>query len=174
MAFGWSSPITSQITADEYGNCYYHFCVTKSEMAWIASCLSIGSLALGYIAGPIMSAVGRKLAIILYAFITLGGWIFLTYAQAGWMLLVGRFLVGAGFGGSCVISPIYTGEIADTKIRGKLLSFMPIFIQAGITTSYILGYIFRIFEQNLISLLIVSIFTVSLIFIPESPRYYVS
>lgn len=121
-----------------------------------------------------MSTIGRKLAIFTYLIITFIGWIFLTFAQVGWMLLVGRFFVGAGFGGACIILPIYTGEIADTKIRGTLLSFISISVQAGILSSYLLGFIFPIFLQNLASLILVGICIIGALLIPESPQYYVS
>lgn len=174
MAFGWSSPINAQIIEDEAGNCSYDFCVSKSEMAWIASCLSVGSLALGFVAGPLMSVIGRKLATLVYLIITFGGWMCLTFAAVPGMLYVGRLLVGAGFGGACVILPIYIGEIADTQIRGKLLSYIQVAIQAGILSSYILGYFVQVYMQNLISLMLVAVFCLAVFWIPESPRYYVS
>lgn len=174
MAFGWTSPVESQIVADDNGECSYKFCVNRSEFSFIAASVGFGALACGFLAGPMMSKVGRKPTLITYSMAMLLGWAVLTFAAAKWMLYVGRVLMGVGFGGSGVVVPIYIGEIAEKSIRGRLIAFFEVNIQTGIFFSYILGYFFQVFTQTLISLIIMAGFAIAMIFIPESPRYHVS
>lgn len=164
----------SQVVADENGECLRDFCVSKAEYAWIATFMAIGSLAFGFIAGLLVSIIGRKTTLLAFFVPLIGGWLFLTFATAGWMLYVGRLLVGITAGGSGVIVPIYIGEIAQTSIRGKLLSYFQLDLTIGNLFTYVLGYFFAMFAQSAISTAVVVVFALAAFFIPESPRYFVS
>jgi len=175
MAFAWTSPVESQIVVDNDGECTFkHFCVTKGEFAWIATCMGIGSLACGFFAGPLMSKVGRKFALLAYFVPLIGGWIMLTFARFAWMLYVGRLLLGIGIGGGGVIVPVYIGEMAQPSIRGKLLSYFQLMVTIGSLVTYVFGYYLDFFGQTLGSTIIVIIYAICILFVPETPSFYVS
>lgn len=55
-----------------------------------------------------------------------------------WMLYLGRFLNGVVTGAYCVVTTMYTGEIAEDSIRGTLGSFFQLLITVGIFFNYVL------------------------------------
>lgn len=174
MSFSWSSPIEAQIVQNSNGTCTHTFCISATEFAWVATCLSIGAMASVYIAGYLMSTFGRKPTMIGYTVILLAGWSFLSFASSSWMLHLGRVFVGIGCGGSGACIPLYVGEIAQTSVRGRILSIIEMNMQLGIVATYIFGYFFPIFLQNVISLGILVVYGFALLLIPESPFFFVS
>ena len=71
-------------------------------------------------AGPISNWVGRKWTYIFGVCGTLStGYVLIAFAQAQWMMLLGRFLHGAGVGFSTTIATVYTMEIATPNLRGR-------------------------------------------------------
>lgn len=54
------------------------------------------------------------------------------------MLYLGRFLNGIVTGAYCVVTTMYTGEIAEASIRGTLGSFFQLLITIGIFFNYVL------------------------------------
>ena len=43
----------------------------------------------------------------------------------------GRFLVGLGVGLASMVTPVYIGEVAPSRIRGKLITLNNVFITGG-------------------------------------------
>lgn len=121
-----------------------------------------------------MVRFGRKVTLQIFLGVAICGWFFLTLSYHPWMLYVGRILAGIGYGGTGPVAVVYIGEIAKTSIRGKLLSFVEMSFQLGLLVTYLLGYFFPMRTQNIISMAIMAIYAIALMFIPESPRFYVS
>lgn len=57
------------------------------------------------------------------------------------MFYVGRFFTGMASGGLSVVVPIYTGELAEARIRGSLGSYFQLQITLGILYTYVFGYL---------------------------------
>ncbi|KZC08076.1 Facilitated trehalose transporter Tret1, partial [Dufourea novaeangliae] len=80
---------------------------------------------------PKMPAFGAVLAV---------GWCLIVFANDKILLMIGRVICGLPAGVFCVLMPIYIAEIADEKIRGRLLSFFQIFINLGVMYVFVAAY----------------------------------
>jgi MFS transporter, SP family, arabinose:H+ symporter len=97
-------------------------------------------------------------------------------------LLVARFIGGLGIGGSSVLGPVYIGELAPAKTRGRLVGTFQINIVIGILLAYLSNY--SIGQLGLgptewrwqlgIAAIPAFIFLVLLFGIPPSPRWLVT
>ncbi|KAJ4167434.1 hypothetical protein NW754_011249 [Fusarium falciforme] len=96
------------------------------------------------------------------------------------VFIFGRVLIGAGQAIATTAGPIYIGEITESHVRGKVMSFWQLSFSVGSFLAYWINYgaqdltgewdwkIVVIFQ-----LLMPVIVTVQLPFIPESPRWLV-
>lgn len=100
------------------------------------------------------------------------GWILVTWAQNFIMLLIGRFILGLAGGCFCISAPQYSTEIAEKEIRGILGTFFQLLITSGILFVYIVGAFVPVFWTNVICSVFPLIYGAILIFMPESPVYY--
>nr|CAH7722431.1 unnamed protein product [Callosobruchus chinensis] len=86
-----------------------------------------------------------------------------------------RLVLGMGKGASMIMVPMYTGEVAHKKNRGRLVLFMPILVLAGMVYSYATGPYFSTRVFTLLCTLPVLISLISILtFVPESPYFLVT
>lgn len=102
------------------------------------------------------------------------GWLLVIFATNLTMLLVGRFLLGIAGGAFCVAAPTYTGEIAQSSIRGTLGSYFQLMMVIGILLVYIVGSYVSVFILNLICAVIPLVFGGIFVFMPETPTYLIA
>jgi len=96
-----------------------------------------------------------------------------------------RIIGGIGVGLASMLSPLYIAEIAPANIRGKLVSWNQFAIVSGILVVYFVNYSISLrgedawlhqigwrwmFASEVIP---ASLFTILLLLVPETPRYYV-
>lgn len=100
-----------------------------------------------------------------------------------------RFIGGMAVGAASVMAPAYISEIAPARIRGRLTSIQQVAIIAGLFMAFVSNYLLAEFAGKStaifwldyeawrwmfwIELLPAILFLVTLLFIPESPRYLV-
>ena len=85
-----------------------------------------------------------------------------------------RFFGGIGLGLTLSVTPVYLVEVTNLDLRGMLGVVPPLFTQAGILYTYVLG---SFIDWRMLSLSGVSlglIFIIAVWFIPESPLYLAS
>lgn len=116
MHFGWTSPSLPHLTGGTY-----KFRITDDEASWIAVMLLAGTVAGALIAGKLTDVLGRKKVILMTAIPLFIGWIMIGLAESPVMLYVARFISGVSSGLSFSTIPMYLGEIAEPRIRGKSL-----------------------------------------------------
>jgi sugar porter (SP) family MFS transporter len=167
---------------------------SASQKGWANSCALVGCLVGALAAGALSDRYGRKrlllFSALLFSVTSVGNglaWNFTIFTA--W-----RLLGGVAIGLASNLSPMYIAEIAPPKIRGKLVSINQLTIVIGILAAQFVNY--RIAEKipagaseemirnswnctagwrwmfaatALPSLL----FLVSMLFIPESPRWLV-
>ena len=131
-------------------------------------------------AGPFSSRFGRKKILILTAVVFLG---FLFGLRSGERLFrLYRFsnLAGVAVGAASMLAPIYIAEISPPEHRGKLVSLNLLAIFLGQFFSFFSNYLLRDFggDNNwrwMFGVMAVPSFLlfVSLLFVPESPRWLV-
>ena len=135
---------------------------------------------LGAMFGGIPSdRLGRKTTLfviaVLYLISSLG-----TALAPDWIIfLIFRFLGGIGVGVSSVTAPLYISEIAPAKSRGKLVAMFQFNVVFGILVSYLSNYLFAgTGEQDWRWMLGIQavpsfIFLVTVLLVPESPRWLI-
>lgn len=117
------------------------FDLTKLELGWAVSSLTLTATIAMMIAGPLSDRWGRKrvlsIAAILYALSA----ILSAIAPSFIFLVIARMLGGFGVGASLIIAPMYIAEIAPPKIRGTMVSFNQLNIVVGISVAFFTNYL---------------------------------
>lgn len=123
---------------------------------------------------------GRKNTLLFIAILYLVSSLGTGFAPNWLYFLIFRFLGGLGIGISSVVAPMFISEISPSKSRGRLVAMFQFNIVFGILCAYLSNYVLAGFEgendwrymlgiQAIPSVL----FLISLLFIPESPRWLI-
>lgn len=97
--------------------------LSSSEQELVTSLTSGGALVGAVFAGLSADKYGRKLPIWAACLLFLIGTILQTAAFSVAQFAVGRFVVGLGVGSAAMIVPLYIGELAPAKYRGRMIAF---------------------------------------------------
>lgn len=174
IAFGWSSPVTAQLTTDSPDNPIGRP-ITVSESSWIAGLICIGAIFGPIIAGPLARKIGRKRTLLLAALPILIGFVICAFAKLVYLLYFARLLKGFGVGSIFAVLPMYVGEIATDSNRGALGCSMTVFTTAGFLFSYSVGPFFSVQNFCFICTIPIIVFLVSFsLWNPESPQFLAS
>lgn len=154
--------------------------LTAPHSSLIVSILSAGTFFGALIAGDLADFIGRRPTIMLGCLIYTVG-VILQVASTGLGLLVaGRVIAGVGVGFESAIVILYMSEICPRKVRGALVSGYQFCITIGILLAACVTYAtekrtdtgsYRIPIAIQFAWAII-LFT-GLLFLPDSPRYYV-
>ncbi|XP_078037684.1 facilitated trehalose transporter Tret1-2 homolog [Augochlora pura] len=170
MVLGWTSSAGTDGAdlAKEYG-----LTLTPTEFSWMGSLCTLGAGAICVPIGILTDFIGRKISMLLMVVPFIVGWLLIICANSVTMFYIGRFITGIASGAFCVTAPMYTAEIAESEIRGRLGSYFQLLLTVGIFLSYALGYaVESMFILSIISVIAPIIFFVVFLFMPESPTYY--
>lgn len=172
---GWSSTTQSALVSTEnFTSTEYAFEITKDDFSWVGSAVTLGAALVCLVIGTIIQMFGRKLTMLLLVIPFTVGWAMVTFAANLAMLIFGRFLLGVAGGAFCVAAPTYTGEIAQSSVRGSLGSYFQLMLVIGVLFAYIIGSNANVFTTNLICASLPLIFGVIFMFMPETPTYLIS
>ncbi|XP_039300507.1 facilitated trehalose transporter Tret1 [Nilaparvata lugens] len=148
--------------------------LTTEQRGWISSLLSIGALFGALTAGMIVDRFGRKLSLLLLGFPTLAAWALLSFSTSVDALYAARAIIGYCSGATSVAVNLYTSEIAENSVRGKLGTFYQLQITVGILYTYIAGIADNVQIISIICGVTPIVFMVCFVWMPESPAYLVS
>ena len=169
-----------------------HFNLTKLQLGWSVSCLTLTATLAMMIAGPISDAIGRrtvlKYAAILYFISAIGS----ALAPNFPILVIARMIGGLGVGSSLIIAPMFIAEISPPQMRGRMVSFNQLNIVIGISVAFFTNYLIlqlgasekewvgalELDANNwrwMLGLEIIPaiVYFFSLIFVPRSPRWLI-
>ncbi|KAL8821752.1 MAG: hypothetical protein Q9191_007251 [Dirinaria sp. TL-2023a] len=158
------------------------FVLPSWEKSLITSILSAGTFFGALIAGDIADWLGRRFTVVAGCVVFAVG-VILQVASAGpnlGLIVAGRLIAGFGVGFVSAIIILYMSEIAPKKVRGAIVSGYQFFITIGLLLSSCVDYgtqdrtdtgSYRI--PMAIQLLWALILGTGLIFLPESPRFFV-
>ncbi|WJG11323.1 sugar porter family MFS transporter [Aliiglaciecola sp. LCG003] len=155
---------------------------------------NVASMLLGcalgaFFAGKLADNIGRKSILIIAAiFFIVSAW-GSGYADTSGAFIFFRILGGLAVGAASVMAPAYISEIAPARIRGRLTTIQQVAIIGGLFSAFVSNYLLADFAgistANIwldfaawrwmfwIELMPASLFLLTLLFIPESPRYLV-
>tara|TARA_R110002167_G_scaffold17426_10_gene66527 strand:+ start:5422 stop:6792 length:1371 start_codon:yes stop_codon:yes gene_type:complete len=157
--------------------------------------LNVGAILLGcavgaFIAGRLADAIGRRTVMLIAAVLFMISAFWAGAADTSTHFFIARFIGGLGVGAASVLAPAYISEVTPAAIRGRLSSIQQIMIITGLTGAFVANYALArtaggstaefwlgfpawrwMFWMQIIP---AGIYLVSLLFIPESPRFLVA
>lgn len=166
------------------------FGLSEGALGLTVSALLPGCALGAFAAGRLADRLGRRQVMMIAAILFLLSALASGAAGSALVLAVARFVAGAAVGAASVLSPAYISEVTPASIRGRLSSVQQVMIIAGLTGAFLanyylaqsagsslaefwLGYAawrWMFWVQAVPALL----FLLTLLFIPESPRFLVA
>ncbi|KAG0670375.1 hypothetical protein C6P40_004276 [Pichia californica] len=187
--FGYDSGYISGVMAMDY---FIHeftgkvddgttnFALDAWQKSLITSILSAGTFFGALIAGDLADNIGRKITVILGCIVFIIGVILQIISTTIALLAVGRVIAGFGVGFVSSTIILYMSEISPKKIRGAIVSGYQFCITIGLLLASCVDYgtqnrndsgSYRI--PIAIQILWALILGIGLLFLPESPRFFV-
>ncbi|XP_064536554.1 facilitated trehalose transporter Tret1-like [Drosophila montana] len=151
----------------------YNFSPSIDDWSWACAVFTLGAACMCIPTGILAGAFGRKLVMLILLFPGLLGWALIIAARHTAMLYAGRFVLGACAGGYCVVSPMYTTEIAEVKVRGIMGCFFQLMLVHGVLFSFIVGAFLKPLPVNIVIGSLPIVWFIFIIWLPESPVYLV-
>jgi MFS transporter, SP family, sugar:H+ symporter len=143
-----------------------------------------------FMAGRLADSMGRRKVMIAAAVLFIVSAFLSGAAPSALILAFARFFAGAAVGAASVLSPAYISEVTPANIRGRLSSVQQIMIIGGLTGAFLANYWLAgaagsstqpfwggypawrwMFWVQVVPAIL---FMVTLLFIPESPRFLVA
>lgn len=118
---GWVSPTMPYLKSEDTH--LTNGMINSDQISWIGSLLSLGALFSVLFVGFAIEFFGKKNTLIFLLFPNVISWIIFYFSTNLIHLYVGRLFAGITSGGLFRITPLFTGEIAESHVRGKLKSF---------------------------------------------------
>jgi MFS transporter, SP family, sugar:H+ symporter len=166
------------------------FGLSEGALGLTVSALLPGCALGAFMAGRLADSMGRKKVMMLAAILFLVSAIASGAAGSALILALARFFAGAAVGAASVLSPAYISEVTPANIRGRLSSVQQVMIISGLTGAFLANYFlaqsagsslgefwlgypawrWMFWVQAIPALL----FLVTLLVIPESPRFLVA
>ena len=156
------------------------FTLPASTQSLVVSILSCGTFFGALIAGDLADFFGRRITIIVGCVIFIIGCILQTASSGVPLMVPGRLIAGFGVGFVSAIIILYMSEIAPKRVRGAIVSGYQFCITIGLLLASCVCYAtqdrtdtgsYRI--PTAVQMLWALILGGGLLFLPESPRYYV-
>ncbi|KFZ24403.1 hypothetical protein V502_01121 [Pseudogymnoascus sp. VKM F-4520 (FW-2644)] len=113
--------------------------LSSNEQELITSLTSGGALVGAVLAGLIADRYGRKPPMYLACAVFTAGSVIQAAAFGLAQMSAGRFIVGLGVGSAAMIIPLYIGELAPAKYRGRMIAFDNMSVTLGQLVSYAFG-----------------------------------
>ncbi|RMZ82004.1 hypothetical protein DV737_g2254, partial [Chaetothyriales sp. CBS 132003] len=156
------------------------FVIPTWRQSLIVSILSAGTFFGAVIAGDIADFIGRRTTIIVGCGIFCVGVILQVAAASYVPLIAGRLIAGFGVGFVSAIIILYMSEIAPRKVRGAIISGYQFCITIGILLASCVVYGTQNYTNSgsyripiAIQFIWALLLAFGLVFLPESPRYFV-
>lgn len=155
LMFGYDIGISGGVTGmDDFLEKFFHsiyerklhasennYCKYDDQMLQLfTSSLYIAALVASFLASKACSKLGRRPTIFMASTFFIAGAILCAFAEAKWMLIVGRILfgIGVGFGNEAV--PLFLSEIAPVQHRGAVNILFQLFVTIGIFIANLINY----------------------------------
>jgi SP family sugar:H+ symporter-like MFS transporter len=166
------------------------FNLSKLGTGFNVGAILIGCAVGAFMAGRLADRIGRRTVMMIAAALFVLSAIGTGAANSSMVFIMARFIGGLGVGAASVLSPVYISEVTPANIRGRLSSIQQIMIITGLTGAFVANYALAataggstaefwmgypawrwMFWMQTIP---ATIFFLTLLLIPESPRYLVA
>ncbi|MDU1890805.1 MAG: sugar porter family MFS transporter [Dysgonomonas sp.] len=190
--FGYDTAVIS----GTIGQVATQFNLDTMSQGWYVGCALIGSILGVSCAGLLSDNFGRKKTLLIAALLFIISAVGCAFSSHFNMLVWARMIGGMGIGVVSIVSPLYISEISAAQYRGRLVSLYQLAVTVGFLGAYIVNYFLYNYSVGAsasltdptLSLLFHNevwrsmlgmasipalIFLVTIIFIPESPRWLI-
>ena len=166
------------------------FGLSELSLGITVSALLPGCAVGAFVAGRSADVWGRRRIMVIAAALFIVSAMAAGAAQSALMMIAARFAAGIGVGAASILSPAYISEVTPARIRGRLSSIQQVMIIAGLTGAFLANYFLALTAGKSTSTLWMnyaawrwmfwmqicpaSVFLLTLLLIPESPRYLVA
>ncbi|WOL07241.1 hypothetical protein Cni_G15980 [Canna indica] len=141
----------------------------------------IGATIITTFSGPVSDSLGRRPMLIISSLLYFLSGLVMLWSPNVYFLLVARLIDGFGIGLAVTLVPVYISETAPPEIRG-LLNTLPQFSgSGGMFLSYCMVFGMSLMENpkwrlmlGVLSIPSLFYFALTVLFLPESPRWLVS
>ncbi|KAG8928079.1 myo-inositol transporter [Tulasnella sp. 417] len=117
--------------------------LSNMQKELITSSTTLGALLGGLAGGIISDWTGRKWVLGIADVIFIAGAAVQAVSHTVWQMVSGRFVIGIGVGLAACIVPLFIGELAPTKQRGRLVTVNVVSITLGQVIAYGIGAAFE-------------------------------
>ena len=165
------------------------------QQGWYVGCALIGSIVGVLFAGVLSDKFGRKLTMVISAFLFSTSAIGCALCADFNQLVIYRIIGGIGIGVVSIISPLYISEVSVAQYRGRLVSLYQLAVTVGFSGAYLVNYQLLAYAESCTNpgtgwsdLIFVTevwrgmlgmetlpaiLFFIIIFFIPESPRWLI-
>jgi MFS transporter, SP family, sugar:H+ symporter len=166
------------------------FGLSEAGLGITVSALLPGCAVGAFMAGRSADRFGRRRVMMAAAALFIVSALASGAAGSALMMILARFAAGVGVGAASVLSPAYVSEVTPAGMRGRLASVQQIMIIAGLTAAFFFNYLLAHIAGRSTDVLWfgfvawrwmfwlqavpASVFLLTLMLIPESPRYLVA
>lgn len=161
---GWTGTIGDKLKEDLE--------LSDDNLGWIGSLMTLGAMFSCFPIGIMCDKIGRKVSVLILVIPFTIGWLLIIFQQHIAMIYAGRFVCGLAGGAFCVAAPLYSCEVAEVEIRGRLGTFFQLFLTIGILVAYILGVMMDHLWQSIVLAVVPIVFGLVFFFQPETPFYH--
>eukprot|EP00257_Ricinus_communis_P028037 XP_025015451.1 monosaccharide-sensing protein 2 [Ricinus communis] len=147
----------------------------------IAAVALIGATIITIFTGPVSDLLGRRPMLIISAIMYFLSGLVMVWAPNVYILILGRVLDGFGTGLAVTLVPVYISETAPPEIRGQLNTFPQFMGSGGMFVSYCMVFGMSLMDTpnwrlmlGVLSIPSIGYLALTILFLPESPRWLVS
>ena len=117
------------------------FSLTKIELGWAVSCLTLTSSLAMMVSGPVSDRWGRRPVLRAAAALFAISAVASAVAPNFITLVLARMIGGLGVGAALIIAPMYIAEMAPASMRGRMVSFNQLNIVIGISAAFFSNFL---------------------------------
>lgn len=122
------------------------------------------------ISGKISEKFGKKNTLLLLVIPHFVFWILVLASTHNYHLYLARFSAGLTGGGVLRIVSLFMAEISENRIRGRLGSYLMLFLSAGMLIVFVAGTYLSFFTVPLLVMILPTAFFISVLFLYDTPQ----
>jgi SP family arabinose:H+ symporter-like MFS transporter len=187
---GFLMGFDAAVIAGAVGPIEVEFALTKIQLGWSVSSLTLTATLGMLLSGPLSDRIGRrlvlKIAAVLFAISAAASAVAPDFPT----FVIARMLGGFGVGAALIIAPMYIAEMAPPHLRGRMVSLAQLNIVIGISAAFFSNYLILLLGQSDapwtaalrldewgwrwmlgIEALPAIVYFLALLVVPESPRW---
>ena len=143
--------------------------VTDENISWIGSLLAVGGFFGAIIYGQISQKFGQKFTLIALVVPHMCFWSLVLLSSEVHHLYIARVLAGLTGGGTIRTIPMFISEIAENHIRGKLGTYLMLFLSTGTLIIFIAGTYLNFLTVPFFMLIFPITYFILVLFLPDTP-----